>query len=690
MPSIEQTIDAVLETVKKAKDRQKKCCLLIGAGCSVKAGVPLASGFVDIIKRDWPAAFGQANEPKHYPQCMAALSLSERRDLIGEHVDKAKLNWGHIAIAQLMKHGYVDRVLTTNFDPLVVRACAMVGHFPAVYDFAVSQVLKPADISGDAVFYLHGQRNGFVLMNTVEECGEHSKKLAPLFQDAGQGRVWIVVGYSGENDPVFDHLARVESFDNKLYWIGYKDNEPAEHVRTRLLQDGKYAFHVKGFDADDFFVTLTQKLGCFPPRLVSEPFSHLNDLFKEFTDYKAPQQEQARDITEQARQMVRDAIGKYEKPAKPRKSRHPAKTLAKLPSLELQVMKEFMAGNYDKLIQIFPADQPVPAEFVDAVAWSYIAQADALSEPAKQKSGAEADRLFAQAGEKYEAALRIKPDKHEALNNWGNALLDQAKQKSGAEADRLFAQAGEKYEAALRIKPDDHEAHFNWGNALSEQAKQKSDAEADRLFAQATEKYEAALRIKPDKHKALYNWGNALLAQAQQKSGAEADRLFAQACEKYEAALRIKPDKHEALNNWGTALMAQAKQKSGAEADRLLAQAGEKYEAALRIKPDTHEALNNWGTALLDQAKQKSGAEADRLFGQAAEKYLRAEELMPGQGAYGLACISALQGREQDCRAWLEKSQAQGQLPSQQHLLDDTDLMSVRSRDWFQSLIANL
>jgi NAD-dependent SIR2 family protein deacetylase len=30
----------VLETVKRAKDRDKGCTLLIGAGCSVKAGIP--------------------------------------------------------------------------------------------------------------------------------------------------------------------------------------------------------------------------------------------------------------------------------------------------------------------------------------------------------------------------------------------------------------------------------------------------------------------------------------------------------------------------------------------------------------------------------------------------------------------------------------------------------------------------
>jgi hypothetical protein len=43
----------------------------------------------------------------------------------------------------------------------------------------------------------------------------------------------------------------------------------------------------------------------------------------------------------------------------------------------------------------------------------------------------------------------------------GDRLADQAKQKTGAEADALFTAAGEKYQAALAIKPDDHEALYN-------------------------------------------------------------------------------------------------------------------------------------------------------------------------------------------------------------------------------------
>ena len=94
------------------------------------------------------------------------------------------------------------------------------------------------------------------------------------------------------------------------------------------------------------------------------------------------------------------------------------------------------------------------------------------------------------------AALAIKPDNYEALNNWGIALSDQAKTKEGEEADRLFAEAYANYEAALAIKPDKQDTIHNWGAALSDQARTKEGEEADRLFAEAYANYEAALAIE--------------------------------------------------------------------------------------------------------------------------------------------------------------------------------------------------
>ncbi len=143
-------------------------------------------------------------------------------------------------------------------------------------------------------------------------------------------------------------------------------------------------------------------------------------------------------------------------------------------------------------------------ESLERIASPYAFLGYRMAEMAKQETGSEADGLFSDAGDQYNAALIIKPDFHEVLNNWGSALGGQAEQKTGAEADTLFTAAGEKYQAALAIKPDKHESLHNWGIALAAQAKQKNGAEADALFTAAGEKYQAALAIEPDNDKSLF------------------------------------------------------------------------------------------------------------------------------------------------------------------------------------------
>src|ERR1035438_7000068 len=60
----------------------------------------------------------------------------------------------------------------------------------------------------------------------------------------------------------------------------------------------------------------------------------------------------------------------------------------------------------------------------------------------KPRGGDGADALWRQAGEKFEQALKIKPDLHEALYNWGVALSDQAKTKRGGWSRCVMAAGG--------------------------------------------------------------------------------------------------------------------------------------------------------------------------------------------------------------------------------------------------------
>src|SRR5215510_8240997 len=133
----ERTLDDVSMTLKFAKERQAPCCILIGAGCSLSAGIPLASGFVEEVRRKVRPAYNRAKE-KTYPYVMGEVDVGPRYGLIAEHVEKACLNWAHLILGWLLRNGFVGRVLTTNFDNLTLRACSLYGVHPSVYDLAVS------------------------------------------------------------------------------------------------------------------------------------------------------------------------------------------------------------------------------------------------------------------------------------------------------------------------------------------------------------------------------------------------------------------------------------------------------------------------------------------------------------------------------------------------------------------------
>src|SRR5262245_34306130 len=132
----ERTLADVSAALQFTKD-QAACCVLIGAGCSVTAGIPLAAGFVEAVRSRGGRAYERAMH-KSYPYVMAELDVGPRYGLIAEYVKNASLNWAHLILGWLVKNGLIGRILTTNFDNLALRACALYGIYPSVYDLAVS------------------------------------------------------------------------------------------------------------------------------------------------------------------------------------------------------------------------------------------------------------------------------------------------------------------------------------------------------------------------------------------------------------------------------------------------------------------------------------------------------------------------------------------------------------------------
>lgn len=90
---------------------------------------------------------------------------------------------------------------------------------------------------------------------------------------------------------------------------------------------------------------------------------------------------------------------------------------------------------------------------------------------------------------------------------WGNTLAYLARMKND---ETLYTESFTKYEKAVDIKSDYHEAYYNWGNALKDLAKLKSD---EALFRESFTKYFEACSSESN-HDYLCSWAFALHACA--------------------------------------------------------------------------------------------------------------------------------------------------------------------------------
>src|SRR5208283_414626 len=102
---------------------------------------------------------------------------------------------------ELVKKGIVDRILTTNFDPLLIRGCVMSGSAPAIYDCeAISNLESVLDRDIPAIYYLHGQVYGLRMLNGDAEIRAHSANVRRIVQQSIKRRALIVCGYKGDPD----------------------------------------------------------------------------------------------------------------------------------------------------------------------------------------------------------------------------------------------------------------------------------------------------------------------------------------------------------------------------------------------------------------------------------------------------------------------------------------------------------
>ncbi len=640
----EATVSEIADLLHAQKDDAPRACLLIGAGVSYTAGIGLSSHFVERIKSEYPAAYDRAfyrvkfGDQPSYADCMAALPLATQAKLVRDEVENARINWAHIGIARMEKAGRLGAILTTNFDPLASRACALFNRFPAVYDLASLRdrdgdqpVFDASLIRSNAIFHLHGQHTGFLVLNTTGKLANQAARIRPVLSAVLKGRPVIVAGYSGENDPLVNEIAKMAPFNHGLFWVCHDYKDPAPNVMNSLLSlDNCYV--VRNNPSDKFFTHLATALKIPMPLFLTAPFEHFRSIINTLKPYDDVGDLYGDNVLQSALDDI-EAADNF---------------IGQKNPFRREVRDLITTGQYQTAIDRFASQ----ASTLDSISRAQIAW---------------------------------------AATSLGNETARRARIALGLTANKLFAKAYKLFLQAVSINPDMYEAYDNWAGALAAHARTEVGPPAYALFREADEKFSIAVGKQPKACKTIMNWGTVLSIWASGTTGQEADRLYELAYSKFAQSISSPNCHFHTLINWGNALATHARMKHGTEALVLLEAACQKWNEAHGIKGGDADILYFWGSALMDRAKICTGSESLNLFDQAYKKLTEAEKLTPGIASYNLSCLKARQGDTDEAIKWLRIAKNNMKdFPNCLHIANDSDFNSIRTQSLFQSVLREI
>ena len=454
-------VQEVAQLLKQAKENDKPYVFFTGAGCSIKADVPSATGLIKEIIEKFPIQVKNLDPEKdkyNYGKYMSALDKDERRRLLKPHIiDNKKINWAHIALACLMQSGYIERVLTFNFDSILSRACNMLGLHPSIYDFATANPHLYHLINDPSIVHLHGQGTGFVQLNTGEETETHTAKLGEFIAATLNSNPSLFIGYSGNADAFFPLLEEKYSEQHRLIWTGTRktiDELEAESVKKFLNKNNNITHYIGNIYADDFLIQLAKELDCFPPELFLNPYTFLNTQLDLIQDYPLSD---GLDILSNLRKYLNE------------QSKTPLSESLYTAFIHKYPTKESTLGLSDKE--------------VNDVMWAYDKYASLLNDNNK----------FEEAKDIYKNANYISPSHFGCLFNHAVLIhIHSEVQKANAS---IIEESIILYKKCLDLDPNHLGTRKNLSNALLTIAQLKQEPQ---LFNEAYEAIHELIKLRPN------------------------------------------------------------------------------------------------------------------------------------------------------------------------------------------------
>ena len=275
-------IDPAVSLAFSIQAAPQRYALLLGSGVSTGAGIPtgwqitldlvakLAAASNESFDGDPEAWYrGRYGEPPNYSHLLDDLAKTpdDRQALLRSYIEPRENDAeagskqptaAHHAIASLVQGGFINVIITTNFDRLLERALTEAGVEPVVLSTPeqVNGALSPHQ-TPCTILKLHGDYLNSAIRNTEDELEHYPEPIDRLLDRIVDDYGLIICGWSGEWDAALrDAIFRAPSRRFTTYWTTI--GEPSAAASGLIKQRGAELIPIN--DADSFFRSLADHI----------------------------------------------------------------------------------------------------------------------------------------------------------------------------------------------------------------------------------------------------------------------------------------------------------------------------------------------------------------------------------------------------------------------------------------------
>jgi len=289
-----------------------KAALLVGAGMSVEAGIPMAKKDVPQIKsvatqiaehlfframkrlpdspaerEAWLAANGLLqSDATRYSDALQLIARDPegRQRYLEQFFMGRRPTPSHEIIARFVSRGFFRQTFTTNFDPLLERAMLYAGLDVAVAG-DVQLVAKLAPGPAPVVYKVHGDYLMTNHKHTLEETAALEQAMHDRMVDVVRRRSILVIGHSGSDKSIMDALAEALTDSDGsagparpnspgVLWVLYGNDSPSPLLEELERRFERRVLIARTPGYHEFWETAARRVLDRGPRIRYDPRIH--------------------------------------------------------------------------------------------------------------------------------------------------------------------------------------------------------------------------------------------------------------------------------------------------------------------------------------------------------------------------------------------------------------------------------